>query len=273
MKARSQPDTEPTPAERGEAFKVPKLMVKRDQMYLDFEASRFLETVWQLSECDAELSEEEFPSEFNTGERGEVGLSQEGRVEIRFLGQLHQQMSFLAPDDNWDAAQLANWLDRTIKHLDILQRESLPFLQRLVKCLIEERNIPIEVLIRNKYALKDAAEKKIDNHRQNVHRATYESFLLPECATPIVVSPDHCFSFKPHGYPYNTRYTGAYQFQKHYYTDVGDLKSDGEEFKCAQFMICCLKLNFGCEILNANHNVPSGSRLQPTSFTPILYVS
>ena len=192
--------------------------------------------MWQLSECNAELSEEEFPSEFNTGERGEIGLSHEGRLEMRFLGQLHQQMSFLAPDDNWDATQLANWLDRTIKHLDILQRESLPFLQRLVKHLSEERNIPIEILIRNKYALKDAAEAKINNHRQNVHQATYQNFLLPECATPIVVSPDHCFSFEPHRYPYNTRYTGAYQFQKHYYPDVGDLKSDGEEFLCAEFI-------------------------------------
>ncbi len=232
----TQPDTEPTAAARGEVFKVPKLMVKRNQTYIDFEASRFLETVWQLSECDAELSEEEFPSEFTTGTSGEVGLSQEGRVEIRFLGQLHQQMSFLAPDDNWDAAQLANWLDRTIKHLDILQRESLPFLQQLVKYLIEDRGIPIGILIRNKYALKDAAEAKIDNHRQNVHQAAYQNFLLPECATPIVVSPDHCFSFEPHRYPYNTRYTGPYQFQKHYYPDVGDLKSDGQEVQCAQFI-------------------------------------
>ena len=232
----TQPDTEPAPAARGEVFKVPKLMVKRNQGYLDFEASRFLETVWQLSECDAELSEEEFPSEFNTGERGEIGLSQEGRVEMRFLGQLHQQMSFLAPDDNWDATQLANWLDRTIKHLDILQRESLPFLQRLVKYLVEERSIPIEVLIRNKYALKDAAAAKIDSHRQNVHQTAYENYLLPECATPVVVSPDHCFSFKPHNYPCNTHYIGRYQFQKHYYQHVGDLKSEGEEFKCAEFI-------------------------------------
>ena len=232
----TQPDPEPAPAVRGEVFKVPKLMVERNQTYLDFEASRFLETVWQLSECDAELTEEEFPSEFNTGERGEIGLSQEGRVEMRFLGQLHQQMSFLAPDDNWDATQLANWLDRTIKHLDILQRESLPFLQRLVKYLVEERSIPIEVLIRNKYALKDAAAAKIDSHRQNVHQTAYENYLLPECATPVVVSPDHCFSFERHSYPYNTHYTGRYQFQKHYYKHVGDLKSDGEEFQCAQFI-------------------------------------
>lgn len=34
-----------------------------------------------------------------------------------------------------------------------------------------------------------------------------------------------------------------------------------------------LKLNFGSEILNANQGSPSGSRLQPTSFIPILYVS
>ena len=232
----TQPDPEPAPAARGEVFKVPKLMVERNQTYLDFEASRFLEAVWQLSECNAELTEEEFPSEFNTGERGEIGLSQEGRVEMRFLGQLHQQMSFLAPDDNWDATQLANWLDRTIKHLDILQRESLPFLQRLVKYLVEERSIPIEVLIRNKYALKNAAAAKIDSHRQNVHQTAYENYLLPECATPVVVSPDHCFSFERHSYPYNTHYTGRYQFQKHYYKHVGDLKSDGEEFQCAQFI-------------------------------------
>lgn len=232
----TQPDPDPAPAARGEVFNVPKLMVERNQIYLDFEASRFLETVWQLSECDAELSEEEFPSEFNTGERGEIGLSQEGRVEMRFLGQLHQQMTLLAPDKGWDATRLADWLDRTIKHLDILQRESLPFLQRLVEYLVEERSIPIEVLIRNKYALKDAAAAKIDSHRQNVHQTAYENYLLPECATPVVVSPDHCFSFEPHSYPYNTHYTGHYQFQKHYYQHVGDLKSDGEEFQCAEFI-------------------------------------
>ncbi len=240
----TQPDSESAPAVRGETFKVPKLMVKRNQSYLDFEASRFLETVWQLSECDAELSEEEFPSEFSTRERGEIGLSEEGKVEMRFLGQLHQQMTLLAPDKGWDAARLADWLDRTIKHLDILQRESLPFLQRLVNYLIEERNIPIEVLIRNKYALKDAAAAKIDSHRQNVHQAAYENYLLPDFATPVVVSPDHCFSFDPHGYPYNTRYEGIYRFQKHYYRDVGDLKSKGEEVQCAQFIDTLPQVNF-----------------------------
>ena len=232
----TSPRTEPAPAQRGEVFNVPKLMVQGTQRHLDFEASRFSETPWQLSECSAELSEEEFPSTFETGARGEIGLSREGRVVTEFLGTLHQQMTLLAPDKGWDAKRLADWLDRSIKHWDILRSESLPFLQRLVEHLIETRDIPIEVLIRNKYALKDAAAAKIDSHRQNAHRGAYDNLLLPECETPVVVSPNHCFSFDPHRYPCNTRYTGGYQFQKHYYPHVGDLKATGEEFQCAQFI-------------------------------------
>lgn len=230
------PNPEPAPAEQEEAFKVPKLMVQQNQTFLDFEESRFLHTPWQLSECDAELTEEEFPSEFDTGQRGEIGISEEGRVETQYIGILHQQMSLLAPDKNWDDSRLADWLDRTILHLDILQRESLPFLKRLVKYLIEDRGMTIDVLIRNKYTLKDAAAAKIDSHRQNAHLGAYQNYLLPDCATPVVVSPEHCFSFDPHRYPYNTRYTGSYQFKKHYYPHVGDLKTEGEEFKCAQFI-------------------------------------
>ncbi len=232
----TSPDPDPAPAEQGETFKVPKLMVQQNQTFLDFEASRFLETVWQLSECDTELTEEEFPSEFDTGERGEIGISGEGRIETRFIGTLHQQMALLAPDKNWDADRLADWLDRTIEHLDILRRESLPFLQRLVNHLIEDRGMTIDALLRNKYALKDAAAAKIDSHRQNVHLNAYHNLLLPECATPVIVSPDHCFSFDPHRYPYNTRYEGSYQFQKHYYPHIGYLKGTGEEFQCAQFI-------------------------------------
>lgn len=232
----AQHNQEPAPSEQGQYFRVPKLMVQNDQNILDFESSRFLETIWKLSECNAELTEEEFPSEFETGQRGEIGISEEGRVEAQYIGILHQQMSLLAPDKNWDASRLADWLDRSILHLDILRRESLPFLKRLVNFLVDGRGISLEVLIRNKYILKDAAEAKIDSYRQKTHFDAYQNLLLPECATPVVVSPDHCFSFDPQRYPCNTRYKGSYQFKKHYYPSVGDLKDGGEEFQCAQFI-------------------------------------
>ena len=60
-----------------------------------------------------------------------------------------------------------------------------------------------------------------------------------------MVSPEVCFSFNPQNYPYNTLYKGYYKFQKHYYPQVGDLKAEGEEFECAQFLDASLpNVNF-----------------------------
>ena len=59
-----------------------------------------------------------------------------------------------------------------------------------------------------------------------------------------MVNPDICFSFDPQSYPYNTLYRGGYKFNKHYYPQVGDLKSEGEEFECAQFIDSLDKVKF-----------------------------
>ena len=44
------------------------------------------------------------------------------------------------------------------------------------------------------------------------------------------------FTYDPGSYPYNRLYKGNYEFQKHYYPQVGDLNESGEEFQCAQFI-------------------------------------
>jgi len=59
---------------------------------------------------------------------------------------------------------------------------------------------------------------------------------LPECATPLTVTPEVQFEFKPEGYPCNTRYNGRHRFRKHYYPVVGELRDEGEEFECAKFI-------------------------------------
>jgi len=62
--------------------------------------------------------------------------------------------------------------------------------------------------------------------------------LFSEGAMPVVVSPEMVFSYNsdPYSYPCRARYQGRYQFKKHYYPVVGELKADGEEFECAQFL-------------------------------------
>lgn len=69
-----------------------------------------------------------------------------------------------------------------------------------------------------------------------MHRRAYAELLLPQAATPLVVTPDICFTYDPDAYPYNTLYHGAYRFARHYYPHVGDLQASGEEFECARYL-------------------------------------
>lgn len=225
-----------TPAERGETLSIPVLAVKQADLFEQFEATHFLEAPWSLADCDAALSEKEFSSERPKGQEGEITLNERGRVEARFLTDLQQQMSLLSPEEGWTVGELVYWLDRSIPHVDITPTESGLFLTRLVRHVSDTRGLAIDVLAHDKYRLRQAIVVRIDELRRHAHQEAYQKLLLPDSTTPLVVNPAVCFSFDPQNYPYNTLYRGTYKFQKHYYRHVGDFKSEGEQFACAQFI-------------------------------------
>jgi type III restriction enzyme len=136
----------------------------------------------------------------------------------------------------WGVSNLATWLDRNIYHPDITSRESGVFLIRLINSLMETRGIPLETLVKEKYRLRDAVAALIDKHRNNARMKSFESFFGVN--TPLEVSPQKVFEYDPDEYPcpVNSLHRGTHQLNKHYYTDIGDLKSSGEEFECAQFI-------------------------------------
>jgi len=225
-----------TPSQRGERFAVPVLAIRQGDLFEQFEDTHFLEREWKLSECDAALTEQEFPSKRPEGTLGEISISPKGTFEIRFLSNLQSQMAILDADQGWGVADLILWLDRKIYHPDITPTESGIFLQRLIRYLIEQRGLSLERLVLDKFRLRDAVERKIDAHRKAAHKTAYQELLLPDCATPLVVNLETGFSYDPQSYPYSTLYRGRYQFNKHYYPRVGDLKDEGEEFECARFL-------------------------------------
>jgi type III restriction enzyme len=205
-------------------------------LFEQFEDTHFLEREWKLPDCDASLTEQEFPSKRPEGQLGEIAITERGRFEIRFLSNLQSQMAMLNANQGWSVSDLIHWLDKRVYHPDITPTESGIFLQRLSHYLIEQRGLSPEQLVLDKFRLRDAVERKIDAHRKRAHKAAYQDLLLPDCATPLVVNPDICFSYDPQSYPYSTLYRGRYQFNKHYYPRVGDLKDEGEEFECARFL-------------------------------------
>ena len=106
----------------------------------------------------------------------------------------------------------------------------------MIDCLVKEREFTFEQLVHHRFRLRDAAQAKIAYHRQAAKRNGFQRCLSPEMRPQLEVSPEHAFRFSPDQYPANRYYEGRYEFQKHYYRAVGELKSEGEEFECAWFI-------------------------------------
>lgn len=229
-------DAPKSPADHGEAFSVPVLAIKQGGLFEPFEETHFLEVPWELSKCDPTLTEEEYTEKQFDGKTVDIDINDKGKLAQRFISDLQEQMTLIALDKAQTVANLVHWMDRTIRHPDISPSESGPFLTALVHRLIDERGFLMDKLFRDKYTLRKKVTAKIEQHRRQAHVQAYQALLLPECETPLVVTPEACFSFPQHDYPYNTRYQGSYQFQKHYYKEVGNLKDTGEEYDCAKYI-------------------------------------
>ena len=147
--------------EKRPPFRVPQLGIRVDGHLELFEESCFKDIEWRLADCDAALSDVEFPTQEAAGEAGEVDVSEAGRVEIRFIDQLHEQLTLLNAEPGWDVASLVNWLDRAIPHPDITQAQAAVFIHNLVMGLMVGRGLTVEQLARQKFRLRDAIEATI----------------------------------------------------------------------------------------------------------------
>ena len=228
-------ETPKTPAEQGIEFKIPVLSVKQGDLFEEFEETHFHEVPWKLSKCDPTLTEAEYSSKPFDGKVIEIDISDKGKLAKRFLDDLHDQMTLLGADQTETVAQLVHWIDKNIPNRpDIFPSESGPYLTGVIHYLLDDRGFNIKQLFHDKYTLRQKVVAKICALRKDARQRSYQAFLLPECATPLVVNADICFSFDPNNYPCNARYKGSVIFQHHYYKDIGAL--NGEEEQCAVFI-------------------------------------
>ena len=225
-----------TPSERGITFSIPKLSVKQGNFFEEFEETHFLDHPWELSKCDAFLSESEYSEHRPAGQKGEITVTDKGEIQTSFLDNLHEQMSLFG-DEYFTLGGLAAWFDKRIPHSDISPQESGIFITSLIQLLIDRRGFSLSQLNYDKYRLKTSIANKMDIHRQAARFSVYQTFLNLNSPTPLVVTPENCFSFDPKNYPYSYPLKSSrYVFKKHYYPEVGNLNDTGEEFECAQFI-------------------------------------
>ena len=217
-------------------FRVPGLSIRvRGQLEL-FEESHFLDAAWDLAQCDASVSEQEFPSQVVMGTDGEVDVTEAGKIEARFVDQVRQQLALLRSEPGWTLAGLVNWLDRQIVHPDITRTQSTLFIHKALAGLMESRHVVAEQLAREKFRLRTVLAAKIDQHRLAMAKASFQRRLFGDGASEIEVSPERCFVIGQDSYSPNWYYEPGYRSNKHAFPLVGELKADGEEFECARFI-------------------------------------
>ncbi len=217
-------------------FSVPYLVYKSGEQIRIFEETIFLNTNWELATCDYKLSEEDFSLKHKgIGQVGEITVTDQGKVESRFIEDLTEQLSLYIDNRGWTIAELANWLDRKIPHPDISIKQSTLFIYKVIQYLIKKREFDLDTLVYFKYRLRDAVEKLIDRHRQQVRKQAYQTCLNLGDDT-LFVTDEFVFTFDKDVYPASWYYDGHFKFNKHYHKLVGELKNTGEEFRCAQII-------------------------------------
>ena len=163
-------------------------------------------------------------------------MTDQGKVEVHFVDQIHRQLRLLGIEPGWDVAGLTNWLDRQIPHPDIVRTESTLFIHRVLTGLVESRGLTIDQLAGQKFRLRTAIADKIDQHRRAAAVQAYQRALFSADAEEIEVSPEVCFDYSEDRYSPNWYYERDYDFRKHFFPLVGELKGEGEEYECAVFL-------------------------------------
>jgi type III restriction enzyme len=226
------------PPEIRAPFFIPVLAVNRGDFTDQFEESYFDEIPINLLQQDPYLSDAEFPKDAPDGMRVTIDINTAGRIATDFVGELQEQEFLLSADQGVTKETLAAWLDNNISHRDIPQNETRIFFLAMIERLMENNRWDLGELWREKYRLKEAARKKVDEYRKAAKTKAFALALFSTSEYSLLVTPDRCFFFDPENYPYppNSLYPSHHTFHKHYYPVIGDMKSEGEEYQCAQLL-------------------------------------
>ena len=215
-------------------FLVPRLGVRRQGELELFTSDHFLDTPWNLAECDPVHFAETFVIREDS-KAGEIDVSDRGRMKIKFVGQIHDQLALAIHEPAWTLPRLVNWIDRGIPHPDVTKPAARLFIQKALEALMAKRGYTLDQLARYKYELRRALAEEISRLRGEREKSQYAALFASD-ASAFETSAELALLFDEQTYAYNQPYRGARKFNKHYFPIIGDLKPDGEEFHCAVYL-------------------------------------
>ena len=148
--------------------------------------------------------------------------------------QLNDVISHISQQD------LVRWLDAEVRQPDIGQTQMQAYLVKLLTHLVHERGFTLTALVRARFQLSQALSKEIGRLRALAIVKGFQGRLMDMAVPSLGEMAHYSFHFQPGQYPARQIYQGSYEFNKHFYPVIHDLREKtqagkiAEEFRCAQ---------------------------------------
>ncbi len=229
-----------TPAEMGERFVVPQLVLMVQGELALFDDPEILEYPWELSLYDARLTDFDLTTlgaGMKVAEGGEIDVDESsGRVVHRFLPDLQRDLGLAYIPENWDKVQLAKWLCLNLPEQTATHESKRAFVAGWLQDFLGKPGCDLGRANLQKFLIRNLIAGRIKELRADAIRKAYQQTLFGEGReSRLAVNDTYTFEFHPQAYApsrdYDRRF-GYFEFRKHYYGRMGDFDSK-EEFECA----------------------------------------
>ncbi|MCF6229019.1 MAG: DEAD/DEAH box helicase family protein, partial [Planctomycetes bacterium] len=229
-----------SPADRGEDFVVPMLAIRQGDFIEALGETHFTDFDWTLKGVDTELSEQEYSAAGLADYGALLDMSDTGHVTISPTDRLARDLAPWQGDTGWERKQLVSWLCSSVPHHEQTHMVMAGFVDSLVQGLIAKEGFEFDMLVRDRYRLRDVCSRKYNKVRLAAMNS-HGTALMFGANSALEVSPKVVFEFSADSYAPDQAYLGPYRINKHFYQTIGDMNS--EETDCATLLagLDCVK--------------------------------
>ncbi len=213
---------------------VPFLAVSENGKLQFLEPIHCLDVSWNIAEEKPDVSAFEQIIDFVRNEKGRLDIDESDKLKIycSSIVRKREQKMLLEADKQLTTEELVAWLDSSFKHLDIVQRQTTPYILAAIRQLREKHELP--ELVRYRHYISDVIENAIAKLRQEKYKQGYQSILKGIGERQLKVSDEYAFDFNQQLYKTRRNCDDIVSFGKHLFPEVGELKNEGEEWECAR---------------------------------------
>ncbi len=227
---------EPSASERGVVLRIPKLAFRHGSLWEEYDQTHLMAGDWSLQDYPCELNTTEFSADLETLRHARLTLDEveKLRVEMGAFEQMEMQLANQEQDDRWDEVGLVHWLGRNLRNTRVTAQDKAVWLRQAVRHLVESRNLSIEALAYRKFRLREALENRMTQAQKDAERSVHRQLMLEEAMFEAREDCSHVFE---HGrYVFDEAYRGPIVLAKHFFPNIGNLRAEGEEFECAEYL-------------------------------------